>query len=109
MNVDVSYSAVLFRPFKNEVLDAVCTLATSEHGIMCRTGPCEIFVSHLQMPEDIKFNHERGDCWVSDDETSTISDGTVVRLRVLGTVLDAGAIKVVGTLNDSFLGQVEDL
>ena len=56
----------------------------------------------------MSFNQDTGDCWVTEDETSEIREGTIVRLRVLGTVLDAGCIRVVGTINDTFLGQLDD-
>ncbi len=108
VSVMALYSAILFKPFKNEVLDAICVMSTSEQGIMCTAGPCQIFISHLQMPDDMKFNHATGDCWITNDETSEIREGTVVRLRVLGTILEAGTIRVVGTINDTFLGQLDD-
>ena len=34
-----------------------------------------------------------GDCWVSEDETVEIREGSVVRLRIIGLVIDAGVIR----------------
>jgi len=106
--VSVEYTALLLRPFRNEVFDAVCSMATTDQGIMCKVGPCEIFISRHQMPEDLRFDAGAGDCWVTDDKTSEIREGTIVRLRVLGTVHYANSIRVVGTINDPFLGQFEE-
>ena len=36
------------------------------------------------MPEDMKFNHSSGDCWISEDETVEIREGSIVRLRIIG-------------------------
>jgi DNA-directed RNA polymerase II subunit RPB7 len=52
----VYYSAILLRPFRNEVMDAVCVVATNENGFFSKVGPLEIFVSRHAMPEDMKFN-----------------------------------------------------
>lgn len=45
VNVTVWYSALLLRPFKNEVLDTVVVTASEEHGFFTKVGPLEIFVS----------------------------------------------------------------
>ena len=33
-----------------------------------------------------------GDCWVSEDETVEIREGTIVRLRIIGLTIDAEVI-----------------
>ena len=81
------------RPFRNEVMDTVVITATDENGFFTRAGPLQIFVSRHAMPEDMKFNHTSGDCWVSEDETVEIREGSVVRLRIIGLVIDAGVIR----------------
>ena len=55
----------------------------------------------------MKFNHNTGDCWVSEDETVEIREGSIVRLRIIGLVIDAGVISAIGTIKDTFLGQIE--
>ena len=50
----------------------------------------------------------QGDCWISEDETVEIREGSIVRLRVIGvSPIDAGVISATGTIKDTFLGQFE--
>mmetsp|Transcript_24892 Transcript_24892/g.23877 ORF Transcript_24892/g.23877 Transcript_24892/m.23877 type:complete len:176 (+) Transcript_24892:154-681(+) len=107
VNVVVYYSAILLRPFRNEVLDTVVITAADENGFFTRAGPLQIFVSRHAMPDDMKFNHESGDSWVSQDETVDIREGSIVRLRIIGLVIDADVISAIGTIKDTFLGQIE--
>jgi DNA-directed RNA polymerase subunit E'/Rpb7 len=44
------------------------------------------------MPEDMSFDAKSGDCWVSEDETVEIREGSVVRLRIIGLTIDADVI-----------------
>ena len=92
VNVVVWYSAILLRPFRNEVLDTVVITASEEHGFFTKVGPLQIFVSRHAMPDDMRFNHNLGDCWISEDETVEIKEGSVVRLRIIGINIDAGKI-----------------
>ena len=59
------------------------------------------------MPEDMLFNHSAGDCWTSQDEKVEIREGSVVRLRIIGLNIDAGAITAIGTIQEPYLGQLE--
>lgn len=106
--VTVHYDAVLMRPFKNEVLDAIVTSASDEKGFMCRVGPLEIFVSGHRMPEDMSFDFQLGDCWVSEDGAVEIKEGSIVRVRIIG-VNDAGSdvLVAMGCIQDKCLGQLE--
>lgn len=107
VNVTVWYSVILLRPFRNEVMDTVVTMASDENGFFTRVGPLQIFVSRHCMPEDVSFNHFAGDCWVSEDETVEIKEGSLVRLRIIGLIIDAGVISAIGTIKETYLGQLE--
>ena len=50
----VAYKALMFRPFKNEVLDAVVK-SVSEVGFFAEAGPLSILVSHAHIPDDMEF------------------------------------------------------
>ncbi|CAM9659174.1 unnamed protein product [Ectocarpus fasciculatus] len=103
VNITVWYSAILLRPFPNEVVDAIVTTAT-ETGFFSRVGPLQVFVSRHAMHEDITFNYAKGDCWCSEDQEVEITEGSIVRLRIMGVTVDAGAISAIGTIKDNFLG-----
>ncbi|KMS65232.1 hypothetical protein BVRB_038070, partial [Beta vulgaris subsp. vulgaris] len=51
----VKYLALVFRPFRNEVLPAE-VFAVNQSGVFARAGPLEIFVSQLCMPPDMQFD-----------------------------------------------------
>mmetsp|Transcript_17886 Transcript_17886/g.26396 ORF Transcript_17886/g.26396 Transcript_17886/m.26396 type:complete len:175 (-) Transcript_17886:183-707(-) len=107
VNVTAWYSAILLRPFPNEVLDAVVVNAT-ESGFFASVGPLVIFVSRHAMTEDIRYDYTRGDCWCSDDQEVEIREGSVVRLRIMGITVEAGAVGAVGTIKDNYLGHYEE-
>jgi DNA-directed RNA polymerase II subunit RPB7 len=107
VNIICYPTVVLLRPFKNEVLDAVVTSASHEVGFHCHVGPLEIFVSRHSMPEDMRFNHATGDCWTSEDGVTEIKEGSVVRLRIIGTSApEERTLSATGTIRENFLGQV---
>mmetsp|Transcript_7037 Transcript_7037/g.11758 ORF Transcript_7037/g.11758 Transcript_7037/m.11758 type:complete len:176 (-) Transcript_7037:126-653(-) len=107
VNVTVYYRVILLRPFRNQVLDTVVTVASEESGFFAKVGPLTIFVSRYNMPDDISFNQMTGDCWVSQDEKVEIRDGSLVRLRIIGLNFDAGSMSAIGTIKETYLGQLE--
>ena len=104
----VQYTALLLRPFVNEVLDAVVSQC-SPIGFFCFVGPLRIFVSKHSMPEDM-FNGYNGetDSWVSDDKEVVIAAGSGVRLKIKGRTVEQGNITAIGTIKDNYLGLVDD-
>mmetsp|Transcript_19119 Transcript_19119/g.20720 ORF Transcript_19119/g.20720 Transcript_19119/m.20720 type:complete len:175 (-) Transcript_19119:126-650(-) len=107
VNITVYYSVILLRPFKNEVLDAVVTMASDLNGFFASVGPLQIFISRHCLPDDITFDEIRGDRWISEDGKVEICEGSVVRLRIIGLAIDAGNISAIGSLKESYLGQIE--
>lgn len=81
--------------------------SSDEAGFFSNVGPLRLFVSRFCMPEDMLFNDAMGDSWVSTDGSVEIREGSIVRLRVLGVVLDGGHMKAIGTIKESYLGQLE--
>mmetsp|Transcript_11387 Transcript_11387/g.11792 ORF Transcript_11387/g.11792 Transcript_11387/m.11792 type:complete len:175 (+) Transcript_11387:19-543(+) len=107
VNITAWYNAILLRPFPNEVLDAIVS-NTNESGFFASVGPLSIFVSRHAMTDDIRFDEEKGDCWCTDDHEVEIREGTVVRLRIMGTTVEAGVISAIGTIKDNYLGQYDE-
>eukprot|EP01031_Cornospumella_fuschlensis_P039182 gene39182-47674_t len=105
--IRVHYSVILLRPFRNEVLDAVVSMASDQNGFFAKVGPLQIFVSRHSMPDDIIFDHAEGDCWKSEDEKVEIREGSIVRLKIIGLVVDAGSISAIGTIKENYLGLLE--
>lgn len=106
----VKFQALVFRPFKNEVLDTIVT-ASHNYGFFCKAGPLQIFVSRHGMPDDLKnFDHENS-AWISDDKKISIRAGVGVRLRLMNLKFDQNTISGVGTIKDDckFLWQWKGL
>ena len=104
--VNVRYAAILLRPFKNEVLDAIVD-DVSELGVFTSVGPLHIFVSRHAMPEDLQNGFDAdSDAWLSDDKEVEIKKACVIRLRLLGVMCDTTQITAVGTIKDDFLGLI---
>lgn len=104
----VQYTALLLRPFMNEVLDAVVSQC-NPLGFFAFAGPLRIFVSKHRMHEDMLhgYNAEK-DCWTSDDDEVVISTGSGVRLKIIGRTVEQNNITAIGTIKDNYLGLVDD-
>jgi len=104
----IKFDALVFRPFKNEVVDGIVTDVV-EHGFFCQIGPVKrAFVSRHQMPPDIKeFNMEQSK-WISDDRTVEIKRGASIRLRIMEARLDLADITVIGSIRGDYLGAASE-
>jgi DNA-directed RNA polymerase II subunit RPB7 len=104
----VKYTALLLRPFMNEVVDATVSQCNNL-GFFAFVGPLRIFVSKHSMPEDIMngFDGEK-DAWVSDDGEVNIHAGCGVRLKIKGRTVEQGNITAIGTIKDNYLGLIDD-
>ncbi|CAN6454327.1 unnamed protein product [Victoria cruziana] len=94
----VRYQCVVFRPFKGEILEAVVTMV-NKMGFFAEAGPVQIFVS----------NHS-GDMpnYTTSDGSVKIQKDSEVRLKIIGTRVDATEIFCIGTIKDDFLGVIND-
>lgn len=101
----VTYSCVVFRPFKGEVLDAVVTQVT-KMGFFAEAGPVQIFVSSHLIPDDFDYSALDDPCFISEDEEIRIVAGAEVRLRIVGVKVDPTEIFCVGTIKENWLGVI---
>ena len=100
----VKYDAVVFRPFKNEVLSAVVD-AVNKYGFFARAAGVSIFVSTHNMPESFVFNPDASPpAFNNDADNVTIAKDYNVRLRILGVDFRATSVYCIGTIDDDFLG-----
>ncbi|KAG5439828.1 hypothetical protein PCANB_000110 [Pneumocystis canis] len=99
---EVGYKAVVWRPFKGEVLDAVVS-TVNKMGFFADVGPFSIFVSSHLIPSDLKFDPTSNPpSYASDDQL--VEKGAKVRLRIVGTRNDATEIFAIGTIKEDYLG-----
>ncbi|XP_026392284.1 DNA-directed RNA polymerase II subunit RPB7 isoform X2 [Papaver somniferum] len=86
----VKYQCVVFRPFKGEILEAVVTM-----------------VNKL-IPDDMEFQSGDIPNYTTSDGSVKIQKDSEVRLKIIGTRVDATEIFCIGTIKDDFLGVIND-
>ena len=106
----IKFSAIVFRPFKGEVFDAVVTIV-NKLGFFAQVGPLQVFVSKHLIPSDMKFDASSTPVAyvsdVSDEQPQRIAKDSEVRLRVIATRIDASEIFAIGTIKDEYLGPLD--
>eukprot|EP01103_Thecamoeba_quadrilineata_P010111 TRINITY_DN2098_c0_g1_i1.p1 TRINITY_DN2098_c0_g1~~TRINITY_DN2098_c0_g1_i1.p1 ORF type:complete len:118 (-),score=20.35 TRINITY_DN2098_c0_g1_i1:133-486(-) len=102
----VTYTAIVFRPFKGEVVDAVVT-QVNKMGFFAEVGPLQVFVSKHLIPSDMTFDPQKPvACFVSEDESIKIAKDDEVRLKIIGTRVDATEIFSIGSIKEDYLGPI---
>eukprot|EP01111_Echinosteliopsis_oligospora_P004385 TRINITY_DN1705_c0_g1_i1.p1 TRINITY_DN1705_c0_g1~~TRINITY_DN1705_c0_g1_i1.p1 ORF type:complete len:173 (+),score=31.96 TRINITY_DN1705_c0_g1_i1:55-573(+) len=100
----VKFKAIVFKPFKGEVLDAVVT-QVSKMGFFAEAGPLQIFVSTHLIPSHLVFDpHSNPPSFIAKDETVRICKDNEVRVKIVGTRVDATEIFSIGSIKEDFLG-----
>ena len=100
----VKYQAIVFRPFKGQVLDAEVT-QINKVGLFTEIGPLSCFISKHSIPSDMEFDH--ASCppsYKNKDEDVVIQKGDFIRIKIMGTRVDANDIFAIGSLMDDYLG-----
>lgn len=61
-------------------------------GFFAEAGPLQIFVSNHLIPEEFEFDTTNDPCYITADGEQKITPGGEVRLRIVGTRVDANEI-----------------
>lgn len=85
----VTYQALSVQIVTNSIIEAR-VIEVNSMGLFAQIGPVNLFVSHHQIPMNVKQN---------------LMVSSIVRLRVKGVRYDNG-LSVVGSLNEEYLGVV---
>ncbi|XP_065186711.1 DNA-directed RNA polymerase II subunit RPB7-like [Sycon ciliatum] len=100
----VKYKAIVFRPFKGEVLDAVVK-DVNKVGLFTEIGPLQCFVSRHSIPGNMEFDpNSNPPCYKTENEEMVIQQNDEIRLKIVGTRVDAADIFAIGSLMDDYLG-----
>jgi DNA-directed RNA polymerase II subunit RPB7 len=100
----VRYTAVILKPHKNETLDALI-MTVNKMGFFANVGPLQIFVSNHLIPGEFRFEpNSVPPCYLSEEQNAKIAPGDMVRLRIVGTRIDATEMFAIGTIKDDYLG-----
>ena len=95
------------RASQGEVLDAVVT-QVNKMGFFAEAGPLQIFVSNHHIPDDFSFQTSAGPMYCSEDGEVRVQKDCEVRLRVIGTRVDAAEIFALGSMKEDYLGVTAD-
>lgn len=99
---EVKYRAVVWKPFKGEVMDAVVN-SVSKMGVIADAGPLSVFISKHMVPSDMQFNPSSNPP-VYESEDQVIQKGSRIRLKLIGTRTDVNEIYAIGTIKEDYLG-----
>eukprot|EP01026_Neomeris_dumetosa_P000182 TRINITY_DN10045_c0_g1_i1.p2 TRINITY_DN10045_c0_g1~~TRINITY_DN10045_c0_g1_i1.p2 ORF type:complete len:176 (-),score=12.31 TRINITY_DN10045_c0_g1_i1:106-633(-) len=100
----VKFQAVVFRPFKGEVLDCVVT-SVSRLGFFADNGMCNLFISSHSIPDYFMFRQDP-DQFVTEDGEDKVIQGSEVRVRVIAFKVDESEILCIATLEGNYLGVI---
>ncbi|KAJ8508398.1 hypothetical protein ONZ45_g9326 [Pleurotus djamor] len=99
------YRAIVFKPFKGEVVDGVVN-NVNKMGFFADVGPLTVFVSHQLIHPDMKFDPTSNPPSFASDE-QIVEKNTRVRLKIVGTRVDATEIFAIGTIKEDHLGVID--
>mmetsp|Transcript_11302 Transcript_11302/g.12428 ORF Transcript_11302/g.12428 Transcript_11302/m.12428 type:complete len:172 (+) Transcript_11302:94-609(+) len=103
---DLTYSAIVFRPFVNQVIDAKVT-TVDEVGFYAKAGPLVILVHSNNVPPDYSYDPV-GPCYMKNDQSAKIEHGSTVRLKIIGVQFHASEIFAVGTIREDYMGLISN-
>ncbi|XP_043931603.1 DNA-directed RNA polymerase II subunit RPB7 isoform X1 [Protopterus annectens] len=99
----VKYKAIVFRPFKGEVVDAVVT-QVNKVGLFTEIGPMSCFISRHSIPSEMEFDpNSNPPCYKTVDEDIVIQQDDEIRLKIVGTRVDKNDIALSAKSDSSVL------
>ena len=101
----VHYDAIVFRPFPHQVVNGVVS-TVSRTGFFCNVGPLNAFISKIQFPTEVQIHRQEENCWENADGSVRITQGSIVRMRILNAAVIKSEIRIVGTIKGDFLGVI---
>lgn len=105
----MKFAAIVFRPFKGEVLDAK-VVTVNKMGFFAEVGPLSVFVSKHMIPTDMRFDPQSNPpsyvSQVSDEQPMRIAVHSEVRLKLISTRVDATDIFAIGSIKEDYLGVI---
>ncbi|KAK3623620.1 DNA-directed RNA polymerase II subunit [Elasticomyces elasticus] len=100
---NVSYRAIIWRPYKGEVVDGLVSNVVGT-GFFVAVGGLNVFVSKAMIPTELKYTVEGSTPSFTDNIDQTIERGSQVRLRIKGIRGEMGQMYAIGSIREDFLG-----
>ncbi|KAK3110681.1 DNA-directed RNA polymerase II subunit [Teratosphaeriaceae sp. CCFEE 6253] len=100
---DISYRAIIWRPFRGEVVDGLVS-SVLNNGFFVDVGGLNVFVSRAMIPVQMKYSLEGSTPAFTDNIDQTVEQGSQVRLRIKGIRAEMGQMFAIGSIREDFLG-----
>lgn len=101
---DVKYTALVWRPFKGEVVDGIVSSVNSM-GFFADVGPLSIFISRHLIPSDMRYAPAHSPpAYIGDSDGQVVHVGGKVRIKIIGTRHDVDSISAIGSIKEDYLG-----
>jgi len=99
---DVRYKAVVWKPFKGEVVDGIVS-SVNNMGFFADVGPLSVFISKHLIPSDMKYMPSHTPpAYISEDQV--VMKNAKVRIKIIGTRADVNSISAIGSIKEDYLG-----
>ncbi|KAJ3126858.1 DNA-directed RNA polymerase II subunit [Nowakowskiella sp. JEL0407] len=99
----IPYKAVVFKPFKNQVVDGITT-TVNKMGFFADIGPLQCFAIPPYLQFDPASNPPAFVGTTQETQDIRIEKGTKVRIRLVGIRVDQSEIFATGSIKEHFLG-----
>ncbi|KAK8799559.1 hypothetical protein WA158_006108 [Blastocystis sp. Blastoise] len=100
----IRFTALLYRPFKNEVLDC-CVSSVGSEGVFCKFGPIDnIFISKSCFLEDYMNSFDPETSCYKNADNEVIKVDTHLRVRIIGVNIHNTKIGITATIRGDYLG-----
>ncbi|KAF2769504.1 hypothetical protein EJ03DRAFT_351242 [Teratosphaeria nubilosa] len=100
---DCSYRAIVWRPFRGEVVDGMVSSVVN-NGFFVDVGGLSVFVSKAMIPPQLKYTVEGSTPSFTDNSEQTVERGSQVRLRIKGIRGEMGQMFAIGSIREDYLG-----
>lgn len=99
----VHYKAIVWRPYKGEVMDGVVTSVISA-GFFVDCGSLQAFVGRAMIPSEITFDQNATPPQWTDNQDQVIEKGTNIRIKIKGLRTEVDKMFAIGTMKEDYLG-----
>eukprot|EP00347_Sterkiella_histriomuscorum_P009126 403342420 len=99
----VKFKALVFRPFRGEVLDGE-VIDITDNGFMIESGPLKSFISTMRIQNQYAYDKSHNQFISKDDPNLRITVGSNIRYKIDQIKYDKGEYTAVSSLEDGYLG-----
>lgn len=107
VRVPVEVKAIVFRPFKNEIVEGVVT-NVSDIGCFVQVGCMDVFISHFDIGPEYRFDETAVPpkfVTPDNDESRRIQRNDRLRLKLTAIRIEPAKVAAMGSIREDYLGR----